>query len=103
VPAALLNISEVVELCNIGTLFAFALVCAGVMILRFRRPEVKRRFRMPWVWVTAPLGIIFCIWLAKGLPGVTWIRFFIWLGLGMLVYLVYGIRNSALHESGKNT
>ncbi len=103
VPAALLNISEVVELCNIGTLFAFALVCAGVMILRFRRPEVTRRFRMPWVWVTAPLGIIFCIWLAKGLPGVTWIRFFIWLGLGMVVYFAYGFRNSALHDSAKNT
>ncbi|HBN08889.1 MAG TPA: amino acid permease [Cyanobacteria bacterium UBA8530] len=98
IPAALLNISEVVELTNIGTLFAFSLVCCGVMILRARRPEATRRFRMPWVWVTAPLGILFCIWLAKGLPAITWYRFFAWLLLGLLVYFVYGFRNSALHD-----
>jgi len=97
VPAALLNISEVVELTNIGTLFAFSLVCAGVLILRVRRPEALRRFRMPLVWVTAPLGILFCIWLAKGLPAVTWYRFFAWLLIGLVVYFVYGFWNSSLH------
>jgi APA family basic amino acid/polyamine antiporter len=99
-PAAFLNIAEVVELANIGTLFAFVLVCIGVMILRVRRPEAPRRFRMPWVWVTAPLGIVFCGWLAKGLPGLTWIRFFLWLGVGLVVYFAYGVRKSTLQSTG---
>ncbi|MCE1228083.1 MAG: amino acid permease [Firmicutes bacterium] len=96
IPAALLNISEVVELTNIGTLFAFSVVCAGVMILRIKRPEATRRFRMPWVWVTAPLGIAFCLWLAKGLPALTWYRFLVWLALGLGIYFAYGYRKSAL-------
>jgi APA family basic amino acid/polyamine antiporter len=98
IPAAFLNISEVVELTNIGTLFAFSLVCAGVLILRRTRPEAPRRFRMPWVWVTAPLGILFCIWLAKGLPAITWIRFLVWLIIGLVVFFAYGHRNSMLHQ-----
>ncbi|BDU78275.1 amino acid permease [Mesoterricola sediminis] len=97
IPAALLSIDEVVELCNIGTLFAFSVVCAAVMILRKRRPEAVRRFRMPWIWVFAPAGILACLWIAKGLPAVTWIRFFAWLGLGLVIYFAYGLRNSALH------
>ena len=95
-PAAFGNIDEVVELTNIGTLFAFALVCAGVMVLRARRPEAERRFRMPMVWVLAPAGILACGWLAWGLPIVTWWRFLIWLAVGLVVYLVYGRRRSAL-------
>ncbi len=98
VPAALLNISEVVELTNIGTLFAFALVCVAVMVLRVRRPEAPRRFRMPFMWVLAPLGILGCIWLARGLPALTWYRFLGWLALGLLVYFLYGFRNSRLRE-----
>jgi APA family basic amino acid/polyamine antiporter len=97
VPAALLNIDEVVELTNIGTLFAFAVVCGAVMILRHRRPEAVRRFRMPWIWVLAPAGILSCIWIAKGLPLVTWVRFFVWLVIGLVIYFVYGQRNSVLH------
>ena len=101
IPAAFLNISEVVELTNIGTLFAFSLVCAGVLILRRTRPEAPRRFRMPWVWVTAPLGILFCIWLAKGLPTITWIRFLAWLIIGLVVFFAYGHRNSILHQKAE--
>ena len=97
-PAGLLSIDEVVELTNIGTLFAFILVCAGVMILRWRRPEADRRFRMPWIWVTAPLGILFCFWLALGLPKVTWVRFLLWLIAGLVIYFLYGYRRSRLHE-----
>jgi basic amino acid/polyamine antiporter, APA family len=99
IPAALLNIDEVVELTNIGTLFAFVLVCAGVMILRRRRPDAERRFRMPLVRLLAPMGILFCVWIARGLPWVTWIRFVIWLVLGMIVYFAYGRRKSALNQA----
>ncbi len=100
IPAALLNIDEVVELTNIGTLFAFVVVCIAVMLLRKRRPEATRKFVMPFVWVLAPMGILGCIWFALGLPFLTWVRFFIWLGLGLLIYFAYGARNSRL-QSGQ--
>ena len=98
-PAAFLNISEVVELCNIGTLFAFSLVCIGVIILRIKRPDVPRRFRMPLVWLSAPFGILACIWLSLGLPGLTWTRFILWLLAGLVIYAVYGRRNSRLRHA----
>jgi basic amino acid/polyamine antiporter, APA family len=98
VPAALLNIDEVVELTNIGTLFAFVVVCLAVLVLRVRRPEAPRRFVMPLVWVLAPLGAVGCVWFALGLPTVTWIRFVLWLAAGLFVYFIYGIRHSRLQE-----
>jgi APA family basic amino acid/polyamine antiporter len=101
VPSALLGIDEVVELTNIGTLFAFALVCLAVMILRWRRPEAERRFRMPWIWVLAPMGVFSCVWVAWGLPRVTWLRFLVWLVLGLVVYFAYGRRNSLLHRDDR--
>lgn len=97
-PAGLMNIDIVVELTNIGTLFAFAIVSAAVMILRYRRPEAPRRFRAPWIWFVGPAGILACLWLAAGLPPATWIRFFLWLGLGLLVYFAYGARKSRLRS-----
>ncbi len=99
VPAALLNIDEVVELANIGTLFAFVIVCAAVLILRYRRPEAPRKFVMPFAWVIAPAAIVGCFWIARGLPAVTWYRFFAWLGLGLLVYALYGARKSRLSSA----
>jgi len=98
IPAAFLNIGEVVELCNIGTLFAFVLVCIGVIILRLKRPEVPRRFKMPLYWISAPLGILACIWLAMGLPALTWKRFFLWLLAGLVIYVAYGRKNSRLQR-----
>jgi APA family basic amino acid/polyamine antiporter len=97
-PAAFLNISEVVELTNIGTLFAFSLVCVGVMILRFRRPDVERRFRMPLLWLSAPLGIFACVWLSFGLPALTWTRFGVWLLAGLVIYAIYGRWNSRMAQ-----
>ncbi len=97
-PAALMNIGEVVELTNIGTLFAFVLVCLAVMILRVTRPDHPRRFRVPFVWVSAPVGIALCVWLAWGLPSLTWIRFWIWLGVGLVIYFLYGRRRSRLSQ-----
>jgi APA family basic amino acid/polyamine antiporter len=99
IPAALLNIDEVVELANIGTLFAFVIVCAAVLILRKRRPEAPRKFVMPFAWVVAPLGILGCIWIARGLPALTWYRFFLWLGIGLVIYFLYGSRKSRLAEA----
>jgi APA family basic amino acid/polyamine antiporter len=100
VPAALLNIDEVVELTNIGTLFAFVLVCAAVLILRLRRPEAPRKFRMPAVWLLAPLGMAGCVWMASGLPLFTWKRFLYWLLAGLVIYFVYGARKSRLAHAG---
>jgi APA family basic amino acid/polyamine antiporter len=99
IPAAFMSIDEVVDLCNIGTLFAFIIACSGVMILRVQRPDAPRKFVAPAIWVTGPLGIISCIWLAYGLPGVTWIRFFIWLFIGLIIYFIYGTRNSQLRRA----
>lgn len=98
IPAALLNIDEVVELTNIGTLFAFVVVCIAVMLLRHRRPEAPRKFLMPAIWVLAPAGILGCIWFAKGLPWLTWIRFVVWLAIGLVIYFIYGARKSALQN-----
>jgi len=97
-PAALMNIDEVVELSNIGTLFAFSIVCAGVLILRVRRPDQPRRFRVPGAWIIAPLGILSCFWLSWGLPMLTFERFVLWLVIGLVIYGSYGFRRSRLAD-----
>jgi APA family basic amino acid/polyamine antiporter len=96
--ATFLNINEVVELTNIGTLFAFVLVAIGVLVLRRTNPDRARPFRTPFVpWV--PLfAVIMCTYLMVQLPWVTWLRFAVWLGLGLLIYIAYGMRHSVLHK-----
>jgi APA family basic amino acid/polyamine antiporter len=94
--SAIANIDEIVQLTNIGTLFAFSLVCMGILILRRREPDRPRRFRVPFVPVTPLLGIGMCLFLMAGLPGVTWIRFALWLLAGLVLYFVYGARRSRL-------
>jgi APA family basic amino acid/polyamine antiporter len=86
------NINEVVELTNIGTLFAFVLVCVGIIILRAKDPDRPRPFKTPLVPLVPLLGIGSCLYLMLGLPWVTWARFGAWLGVGLLVYLLYGLR-----------
>jgi APA family basic amino acid/polyamine antiporter len=98
--AGLLPISQVAELVNIGTLAAFIIICAAVMVLRARRPELQRGFRTPAVWIVAPLGILFSLALIWGLPWITWERFALWMAIGMLVYFGYGIRHSKLAVQG---
>ncbi|PYU89543.1 MAG: amino acid permease [Acidobacteria bacterium] len=96
--SAIANIEEIVQLTNIGTLFAFILVCIGIMILRVREPGRPRKFRAPWVPVTPVLGIGMCVVLMAGLPMLTWIRFLLWLVAGLVIYFLYGIRQSRLHK-----
>jgi APA family basic amino acid/polyamine antiporter len=90
------TIDEMVDLTNIGTLFAFALVCAGVLFIRKREPGRPRGFRTPWVPFVPVAGIVSCAYLMLGLPWVTWIRFGAWLLLGLAVYFFYGRGRSKL-------
>jgi len=95
--ASVANINEIVELTNIGTLFAFVLVNAGIIILRRTDPHRPRVFKTPLVpWVPL-LGIGMCIYLMMGLPTITWIRFGVWLIVGLAVYFSYGFWKSHLH------
>ena len=88
--------AETYDLTNIGTLFAFALVCAGVMVLRVTEPGRTRPFRVPGVWLVAPLGIAACLFVMAGLPRQAWERFALWLILGIACYAGYGYRHSRL-------
>ncbi|MBN2359306.1 MAG: amino acid permease, partial [Deltaproteobacteria bacterium] len=90
------TIDEMVDLTNIGTLFAFVLVCAGVVVLRHRDPDRPRAFKTPLVPLVPILGIGSCLYLMAGLPLVTWIRFGVWLVVGALIYFSYGRRHSRL-------
>ena len=94
--SAVANIEEVVQLTNIGTLFAFVLVCVGILILRRREPGRSRKFRVPLVPLTPLLGAGMCLVLMAGLPRLTWIRFVLWLLAGLVIYFVYGRRRSRL-------
>lgn len=96
--AGFMDINAVVELCNIGTLFAFVLVCLGVIVLRHTRPQAHRPFRTPLVPLVPILGILSCGYLMAGLPMVTWIRFGVWLVAGLVIYLTYGLHHSRIHE-----
>jgi APA family basic amino acid/polyamine antiporter len=90
--------NEIYDLTNIGTLFAFAIVCIGVLVLRYKDPERPRPFRVPLIWGVALSGAAACLYTMKGLPTQAWERFGVWLGLGTLIYLVYGYRRSKLHQ-----
>ena len=90
--------AETYDLTNIGTLFAFALVCAGVLVLRLKEPDRPRAFRVPAVWLVAPLGIFACLFIMAGLPYQAWERFGIWLVIGTVLYVAYGYRHSRLRR-----
>jgi APA family basic amino acid/polyamine antiporter len=98
--SAFLPIQEIAELTNIGTLFAFVLVCIGVWILRHADPDRQRPFATPLVPLVPILGVLFCGYLMASLPGVTWLRFFIWLGLGLVIYFTYGRWHSRVSAAG---
>jgi len=94
--SAVANIDIIIELTNIGTLFAFVLVCIGIIILRHREPDRPRKFRVPFVPLTPLLGIGMCVFLMAGLPRATWIRFVLWLIAGLVIYFAYSRRQSRL-------
>lgn len=94
--AGLFPIGLLGELVSIGTLFAFVIVCAGVFVLRFTDPGIRRPFRTPVFWLVCPLGVFFCGWLMYGLPRDTWARLLVWMALGFIFYFAYGRRHSRL-------
>ncbi len=90
---------ETYDLTNIGTLFAFALVCIGVLVLRYTEPERPRPFRVPFAWPVCLGGAAACVFVMKGLPPQAWERFGWWLVIGLLIYVAYGYRNSVLRRA----
>ena len=94
--AGLFPIGEVAKLVNIGVLSAFIVICASVIVLRVRKPELPRAFRTPWVPVVPIIGILFSIWLLSELAAITWGVFLIWVSLGLIIYFAYGISHSKL-------
>jgi APA family basic amino acid/polyamine antiporter len=101
IPAGLLDIGTLGDLANIGTLFAFALVAAGVLILRYREPNRKRAFRAPGGPIAPIITIATCLLLMAGLPIMNWIRFFVWLAIGLVFYYNYGRKKSTLRAANQ--
>ncbi len=110
ITAGFVPLTELAKLVNIGTLSAFILICTSVLILRIRKPGLQRRFRTPFLFVLAPLGVVFSLFLIIGWPWLvdghlqmiggldhdTYIRFIVWMLIGLVIYFGYGIRHSAL-------
>ncbi|MGX7827779.1 APC family permease [Actinokineospora sp. 24-640] len=96
VAATFFEAGQLEEMVNVGTLFAFVLVSAGVIVLRRTRPDLPRGFRVPWVPVLPAIAIAACLWLMLNLTVLTWLRFLAWMALGVVVYFVYGRRKSLL-------
>ncbi len=94
--ASLFRIGDAADMTNIGTFFAFVLVCFGVMLLRYTKPDHPRPFRLPFMPLVPLLGMAACLYLMVGLPELTWKRFIVWTIIGIAVYVGYGIRHSKL-------
>lgn len=99
--AAFVPARVVGEMTSIGTLFAFILVCIGVMVMRKKMPDAPRAFRTPLVPLVPILGIFTCLFMMVFLPLDTWIRLFVWLAIGMVIYFGYSAKNSKLRNPGK--
>jgi APA family basic amino acid/polyamine antiporter len=96
--AGLFPIGLLGELVSIGTLLAFAIVCAGIFVLRFTDPQIQRPFRTPAFWLIAPLGVISCGYLMSYLPADTWARLIVWMAIGLVIYFTYGRYHSKLER-----
>ncbi|MHB9141812.1 MAG: amino acid permease [Paludibacter sp.] len=100
--AGTLPISILGELVSIGTLLAFAIVCISIIVLRKTKPDVPRPFRTPWVPVVPILGAFVCFYLMASLPLDTWIRLFVWMAIGFVIYFSYGIKHSHARKRKNN-
>ena len=96
VVAGFSKIGVLEEMVNVGTLFAFVLVSIGVIVLRKRQPELERSYKVPWMPVIPILAVIACVWLMINLTAFTWVRFLVWMALGIVVYFAYGRSHSML-------
>src|ERR687894_1631610 len=96
IPAAILPVRDAAKLVSIGTLFAFVIVCTGVLVLRIREPNLRRPFKTPFVWFVAPAGALSAAYLMAYLDMQTWIRLLIWLGIGLAIYFLYSRSHSVL-------
>jgi APA family basic amino acid/polyamine antiporter len=99
VTAGLLPLELLGELVSIGTLLAFVIVCASVLILRARKPNIPRPFRTPGSPYVPALGILTCVYMMLSLPTDTWIRLGVWLAVGLLLYALFGHRHSRAGQS----
>ena len=86
------------DLTSIGTLFAFVLVCVAVIILRKKEPNMKREFKTPYVPLIPILRVIACLLMMVGLGWTNWLRLFAWMALGIIIYFLYGVKNSRLNN-----
>jgi len=96
VVAAITPILKLEEMVNIGTLMAFVIVCAAVMVLRLQRPDAPRPFKTPLIWVVGPLGILVNLIMMLFLPIDTWLRLVVWLVVGLCIYFFYGMSRSTI-------
>ncbi|HEX5413832.1 MAG TPA: amino acid permease [Terriglobia bacterium] len=101
VAGGLIPLRIVGELVSIGTLLAFVIVCGSVLVMRKMRPDIRRPFRTPAVWLVAPLGMIVCLAQMVGLPVDTWIRLFVWMAIGLAIYFGYSCGHSHLRRAAK--
>jgi APA family basic amino acid/polyamine antiporter len=97
--AGLMPIAEAAELTNIGILLAFVVVCVAVIVLRYRRPDLPRSFRLPGMPLVPAVGVVFSLWLITFLAPATWLRFAVWIVLGLAIYFGYSYRNSQLNKA----
>jgi APA family basic amino acid/polyamine antiporter len=101
IPAGIWDIGTFADLSNIGTLFAFVIVSAGVLILRRTQPDRPRSFRVPFAPVTPIISMVACFGLMLGLPLETWVRFVLWLIVGLVIYFLYSKKRSPLREPAR--
>jgi len=99
VTAGFVPMDIIAKLVNIGTLLAFTMVCVAVMVMRYRDPEVNRPFRVPYLYLIAPLGMVFNLTLMFSLEWENWLRLFIWLAIGLVIYFVYSRHHSVIRKS----
>jgi APA family basic amino acid/polyamine antiporter len=96
--AGFVPIKDLGHMVSIGTLFAFSLVCLGILIMRKKMPDAPRSFKVPLVPFVPIAGIVVCFYLMYALPGESWLRLLIWMALGVSLYFIYGKKNSKLNN-----